>query len=105
MIDGVRHPDLAAPIGTFTGWNLRRDGFGEPDQCAGTGSFIPFATTRAERAAAGDPRLSLEERYPTHDAYVGAVRRVADDLVRQRYLLRADADEIVRRAEASDIGR
>jgi hypothetical protein len=105
MVDGVRHPDLAVPIGTFTGWNLRRDGFGEGDQCAGTGSFIPFAETRAERLAAGDPRLSLEERYPSHAAYVNAVRRAADDLVRERLLLRADADEIVQRAEGSAIGR
>jgi hypothetical protein len=101
----VRHPDLAAPIGTFTGWNLRAEGFGEGGQCAGTGSFIPFAETRAERVASGDPRPSLEERYPTHDAYVSAVRRAADALVRERLLLRADADQVVRRAEASDVGR
>jgi hypothetical protein len=105
MVDGVRHPDLAAPIGTFTGWNLRAEGFGEGGQCAGTGSFIPFAKTRAERMASGDPRLSLEERYSTHEAYVGAVRGAAEQLVRERLLLAADADDIVRRAEASDVGR
>ncbi|HUF76689.1 MAG TPA: alpha/beta hydrolase domain-containing protein [Longimicrobiales bacterium] len=105
MIDGVRHPDLAVPIGTFTGWNLRRDGVGDGGQCAGTGSVIPFASTRAGRLDAGDPRLSLEERYATHEAYVSAVRQAADALVRERLLLRADADQIVRRAEASDIGR
>ena len=27
MTDGVRHPNLAVPIGTHTGWNLRRKGF------------------------------------------------------------------------------
>jgi len=102
MTHGVRHPDLAVPVGTFTGWNLRREGFGEGGQCAGTGSFIPFAETRAERQASGDPRLSLEERYPTREAYVSAVRRAADELVRERLLLPADADEIVREADASD---
>jgi hypothetical protein len=101
MTHGVRHPDLAVPIGTFTGWNMRREGFGEGGQCAGTGSFIPFAKTRAERTASGDPRLSLEERYPTHEAYVTAVRRAAEELVRERLLLRADAEDIVRQAEAS----
>lgn len=105
MVDGVRHPNLAAPIGTFTGWNLRREGFGEGGQCAGTGSFLPFAKTRAERIASGDPRLSLEERYPTHAAYVDAVRRAADELVRDRLLLPDDEDEILRLAEASDVGR
>lgn len=105
MTHGVRHPDLMVPIGTFTGWNLRREGFGEGGQCAGTGSFIPFAKTRAERIAAGDPRPSIAERYPTHEAYVDAVRRAVEELVRERLLLRADADQIVRRAEASEIGR
>jgi hypothetical protein len=105
MIDGVRHPDLVAPIGTFTGWNLRAEGFGAGDQCAGGGSFIPFAATRAERAAKGDPRLSLEERYTDHAAYVRAVREAADALVRDRLLLREDADEIVREAEASGVRR
>ena len=105
MIDGVRHPNLAVPVGTFTGWNLRREGFGEGGQCAGTGSFIPFAKTRAERMASGDPRPSLEERYPTHEAYVEAVRRAADELVRERLLLPADAADIVRIAETSDVRR
>jgi len=105
MLDGVRHPDLQVPIGTFTGWNLRREGFAQGDQCAGTGSFIPFAKTRAERTRSGDPRLSLEERYPTHDSYVEAVAGAARELVRERLLLEADAEEITRRAEASSIGR
>ncbi len=105
MIDGVRHPNLAAPIGTYTGWNMRREGFGAGGQCAGSGSFVPFAETAAERRASGDPRLSLEERYPSRQAYVDAVRREADELVGHRLLLRADADEIVREAEGSAIGR
>ena len=105
MIDGVRHPNLAVPIGTYTGWNLRREGFAEGDQCGGTGSFIPFATTRAERVAAGDPRLSIEERYPNHEAYVRAVTSAVDALVRDRLLLNADAEEIIRQAETSQVGR
>jgi hypothetical protein len=105
MVDGIRHPNLQAPIGTYTGWNLRRAGYGEGDQCAGSGSFIPFAATRAERMASHDPRLSLEERYPTHQAYVDTVKRAADDMVRQRLLLPADAADIVRAAEESSIRR
>ena len=65
-----------------------------------------YAEKRAElKTQARDESLSLEERYSTHQAYVDAVRRAADDLVRERLLLPADADEIVRSAEASDIGR
>jgi len=105
MVDGIRHPNLAVPIGTYTGWNLRREGFGEGDQCAGAGSFIPFAATRAERLTTGDPRLSLEERYPSHQAYVDAVSAAAHDLVRDRLLLPADAADIVRAAQESSVGR
>jgi hypothetical protein len=103
MLDGVRHPDLAAPVGTFTGWNLRRDGFSEGSQCAGTGSFIPFALSRAERQESGDPRLSLEERYGSQQEYVTAVTRAADELVRERLLLPRDAIEIVENARKSEI--
>src|SRR5262249_23327924 len=53
---GVRSVGLMAPIGTYTGWNLRKAGFAEDEQCGLSGSFIPFAKTRAERAASGDPR-------------------------------------------------
>ena len=101
MVDGVRHPNLVAPLGTFTGWNLRREGFAEGAQCRGTGSFIPFAATRAERRSSGDPRPSLEERYPDHAAYVRAVGEAAEALVEDRLLLPEDADEIVSRARRS----
>ena len=103
MTDGVRHPNLAVPIGTHTGWNLRREGFAEGEQCAGTGSFIPFSTTHSERQASGDPRRSLDERYPDHQAYVRAVAAAADSLVQDRLLLRRDADKIVQLASGSRI--
>ena len=59
MLAGIRHPDLEVPIGTFTGWNLRREGFAEGAQCGGAGSFIPFAADDAERQETGDPRFSI----------------------------------------------
>lgn len=101
MIDGIRHPNLAAPIGTYTGWNLRREGFAPGEQCAGTGSYIPFPASASERERSGDPRPSLQERYPDHAAYVRAVREAAAALVRERLLLERDAREIVELAEAS----
>ena len=105
MTEGVRHPNLTVPIGTHTGWNLRREGFAEGAQCAGAGSFIPFEADRAARVAAGDSRLSLEERYSSHDAYVSAVASAADELVRGRLLLKRDAEAIVRLAEGSSVRR
>jgi len=101
MVDGVRHPNLAAPIGTHTGWNLRAEGFAQGQQCGGTGAFWPFAGTADERRATGDPRPSFEERYGDHDGYVAAVATAADALVADRLLLPEDADVIVERARAS----
>lgn len=67
--------------------------------------MIPFARTRAERQASGDPRLSLEERYGSHEGYVAAVRKAADRALAAGFLLRDDADRLVREAEASRVLR
>jgi hypothetical protein len=46
--------------------------------------------TKAERTANDDPRPSLEERYPTHEAYMNAVRTATNELKAQRLLLDED---------------
>ena len=66
------------------------------------GSLIPFARTRAEGEAAGDPRPSLEERYGSRDAYVAKVKAAADALVAARLLLPADAATYVEAARKCD---
>lgn len=104
-IAGVRFPDVEVPVATYTGYGFRAAGFGGPDLCDAFGQAIPFKATRAEREAAGDPRLSIQERYPTHAAYVDAVTRAAARLERDRFLLQEDVDRIVEEAEESDIGR
>jgi hypothetical protein len=53
----------------------------------GGGFYIPFAATAKERRDTGDPRLSLEERYPSHEHYVKAVARAATELQNERLLL------------------
>ena len=98
-IDGLRNTNVQVPLGTYTGWNIRKAGFSEGDSCDLTGAFIPFFKTEAERRAAGDPRLSLEERYPTHQDYVGKVIAAANDLVSKRLLIREDADSIIAAAD------
>ncbi len=100
---GLRPIDVAVAVGTNTGWNLRAEGPRENDLCGLSGSFIPFATTFAERTASGDPRLSLEERYTDHEGFVEAVTRATRRSVARRILLEEDAQTIVEIAEASDI--
>ena len=104
-VAGIRTVDIAAPVGTNTGWNVYASGPRGRDLCGLTGSFFPFARTRAEREANGDPRLSLEERYGDHAGFVDAVRRAADESVARRILLPEDAEVIIRMAEESDILR
>jgi hypothetical protein len=104
-IAGIRLPPVAAPVATLTGWGVRAPAFGGPDACEQSGQGIPFAATRAERLAAGDPRLSLEERYPSHDAYVAAVTSAVRRLEAERLLLPLDADRYIAAAQASAVGR
>ena len=94
-VAGLRRPDdLGAPLATHTGWNHRRQGFRAADLCGLTGSYIPFAKTRVEREAAGDPRRSIEERYPNKAQYVNQVTQAANDLAGRRLLLQEDVQRI-----------
>jgi hypothetical protein len=104
-VAGIKSPLLMAPLGTYTGWNVISSGMFKGQLChnngTGVAGFIPFAATRAERLASGDPRPSLEERYKTHEGYVTAVATAADTLVKEGFLLRADADAMIEQAKAS----
>ena len=104
-VAGVRLPDVSVPLATYTGWNLRAVPSGANDGCDAAGMKVDFAQTRADRISRGDPRLSIEERYATHDAYVTAVRRAAEDLRSQRLLLDQDVERYIQSAEASAVGR
>jgi hypothetical protein len=98
-IAGIRLPFLEAPLGTHTGWAMLPQGHGAPDICGQDGQFIPFANTQAERLMAGDPRLSIEERYSSHNAYVNAVTQAATQLVQRRFLLHEDRERTIEEAE------
>jgi hypothetical protein len=97
---GIRLPQVAVPLGTFTGWNVYR---AQPDELADRdGSFVAFAATKAQREANSDPRPSLAERYGSRDAYVARLRAAADALVAERLLLPDDADRLVAIAKSCD---
>jgi hypothetical protein len=89
---GLSLPDQALPIATFTGWNAVKDR--AKGDCV-SGAKLPFAISRAAREASGDPRQSLPERYGSRAYFVGALRSVADRLVKERLLLPQDADAYV----------
>jgi hypothetical protein len=103
-VAGVRSAQLQAPLGTYTGWNLRAAGFMQNEGCYLTGSFMPFAATAAQRTASGDPRPSLEERYGTRQKYVDAFTNGTKALVSDRLLLQEDADRLIKAAQTVDLG-
>ena len=107
-IGGVPVVLLAAPLGTYLGWNITAGGarpFHKDQLCNYAGGMIPFAKTKAERTANNDPRLSLEERYGDHAGYVAAVRKAATQAVATGFLLQVDADALIAAAEASQVLR
>ncbi len=101
-LGGLRSTTLRAPLGTYTGWNLRAAGYSEGDSCDLTGSYIPFAVHPTDRVA-GDPRLSLVERYGNHAGYVAAVTQAAQTLLQQGFLLPGDAQATISAAQASNV--
>jgi len=100
---GIRAPEVAVPLATYTSWNVRTAGHAPGDACFYQGSTFPFAATRAQRLANGDPRRSLEERYSSKAEYVSKVRAAAEALVRQRLLLEEDVQVYVSGAEAQTL--
>jgi len=105
-LGGVPVVLLQAPLGTYLGWNITAPG-GKPFHagqiCDYAGGFIPFAKTAEERRASGDPRLSLEERYQTHEGYVKAVKAAAQKAMAQGFLLPEDASRLLREAQESQV--
>jgi hypothetical protein len=102
-LGGVRSLHQLVPIGTYTGWNQFQSAWYDGNFCNFNGSFVPFARTRAERASTGDPRPSLDERYPDRQAYVAAIRLAAAELVARRHLLAGDAERLVAQAEREGV--
>jgi hypothetical protein len=100
---GVASALHQAPLGTYLGWNVTASGFFKGQICGFAGGYIPFPLTRADREKSGDPRRSVEERYGTQEGYVCVVRRAAEALVRDRFLLRDDADRQIASVEKSRI--
>jgi Alpha/beta hydrolase domain len=96
-LGGVPTVQVMAPLATYLGWNITAgpsDGVsvydGRPfhagQVCNYVGGMVPFFKTKAQRQAAGDPRLSLEERYVDHKGYVAAVKAAANTAACRGYL-------------------
>jgi hypothetical protein len=99
---GIVVPMVAAPLGTYTGWNLRARGFGHGAMHEFTGSYIPFPDSAEERAMTRDPRRSVLERHGDKGTYVNAIRGAAKRLVEEGFLLEEEVERCA--AAAADWG-
>jgi len=98
-IGGVRLPEVEAPLGTYTGWNIHVPELPGLHFLAGLwGSFEPLAKTRQERERSGDARRSIAERYRGREDYLEHVRHAAEELARERLVLSPDISAVVERA-------
>jgi len=98
---GIRMPDVAVPVGTHAGWNPRDPLTGSPEQIVPmNGLTLWFAPDEATRAARGDPRRSLAERYRDEADYAARVRAAGQRLAAERYLLEEDVERVVEAAVA-----
>ena len=98
--DGVRLPEIAVPLATVTGWNLRDPSIGAPsERVSFEGSWIPFAKTAEERKRTGDPRPSIAERYASEQDYLDRYGAALDSLLSMRWILPEDRAEVMARAK------
>ncbi len=87
-LGGVRYPDMQAPIAT---WALRKAGFAEGELMMTNGCI------KAEREKIGDP-LSIEESYPSHQAYVDVVKKAVNELIKDGFVLPEDGERYIEAA-------
>ena len=91
-VAGIRAPMVQAPLGTYTGWNTRGQGYGTGANYEFSGSYIPFMDSAEERDFISDPRPSILERYTTLNDYLKAIEAAAKQLVADRLMLEEDIE-------------
>lgn len=79
---GVRSPELQVPTETFVPFSTGRSPF-----CVLQGYVVPFS------------HVQLRRLYASHGIYIAAVQQALARLVRERWLVPADATELLLRAE------
>ena len=96
---GLKMPEVAVPLATYTGWNNFNAESGPEDVLSSMqGSYIPFPRTAADRRLSSDPRRAIEERYRSREQYVGLVSDAAIRLIDEGYLLAQDLAPVLNRA-------
>ena len=99
-LGGIPMPEVAVPLASYTGWNLRSPSIGAPTELLSfLGSWIPFPRTAEEAQDTQDPREPISTRYADGQAYLHAIDKAAAALVGQGFVIDADLPAIHQRAE------
>lgn len=93
---GIEQPQVAAPLGAYWGWNIRKAGFAEGGLCGLTGSFVAAPMTLDAAKTGALP--ALMEAYGDEAAYAALVAKLADELSAERLLLAEDIPLVADRA-------
>lgn len=100
-VSGVRLPEIAVPVATYTPWNFRTAKIGNPGEPAAfRGAFLPLSRTQADAERYGDQRPALMERYGSREAYLERYDAAARRLVQEGFLLEGDLGSLRQRGEA-----
>jgi len=97
-IAGIRPPMLTAPLGTYTGWNLRGPGHAPGRLFPFMGAYIPFPETDEQATLTGDTRPAILSRFPTAESYMDAIRAAAEQLLADGFIVEAGVAEFVSHA-------
>ena len=102
-IAGIRLPEVAVPLGTYTGWNRRAAKHGAEEMLHWLdGMYLPFAQTTEQQQEQNDPRPSILQRYPTREDYLTQVIETSLELCDEGFLLPEDSAIIIREAAKKD---
>ncbi|HEX4169144.1 MAG TPA: alpha/beta hydrolase domain-containing protein, partial [Bryobacteraceae bacterium] len=96
---GIEMPEIAVPLASYTGWNLRNPVIGAPgDLLSFLGSWIPFPVNEVEQKRREDPRVPVDQRYPNEQDYLNRIDQAGRELLRRGFLLQDDLPALHHRA-------
>jgi hypothetical protein len=94
-LGGIRVPFVQAPLGTYTGWNPRAEGYGAGDLCNVYGGYAALP----RQPSADDSRASLSARYPQQlQSYAEQVDGAVGRLVKDGFMLESDRQVVLDQA-------
>ncbi len=85
-VAGIRLPDIAVPLAAYTGWNEYKPPYPKGELADRDGSYFAF------------PADKIASRYGNRAGYVAKVQAAVDALMKDRLLLKEDADRYLEKA-------